>query len=61
VLGRERRWGETNNKSKANADEVAEARRLLDQGVPKKEVAAKFGHHLCWAYRIANRETRVNG
>lgn len=60
-LGRIPVFGERNAKAKATASEVQSARELLDRGIPKKEVANQFGHHLCWAYRLANGQTRLRG
>lgn len=62
VLGRvPTTFGESNVNAKATAIEVAQARQLLINGASKKTVAEKFGHHLCWAYRIANNQTRLHG
>lgn len=61
LVGRDRRYGMKNHNVKATTEEVAEARRLLDGGALKKDIAAYYGHDLSWAYRIANRETRNHG
>lgn len=61
VLGHKMPSGEAHHMTKASSEDVAEARKLLASGMPKKEVAARFGHHLSWAYRIASGQTRTDG
>jgi HNH endonuclease/NUMOD4 motif len=61
VLGHKMIDGERHHMARASTQEVKKARRMIASGMDKREVAAAFGHHFSWAYRLANGQTRVHG